>query len=572
MSYTQSALSQDPIDVVWHLATLGNKSSYKRLQKREIVNLSIPDVCHIISEETNPDSASLRVSLSLLYGVSIAYKLKVEYILADASHVKRLMLKGRSNGRLGRLYCAGKNVIMPVSTRLAQTSRNVFLQDDQSFDIQRDLVPRLLALENDLETPQPIEDEGAPSLIHTPSDVSGEQNHWPDFILDEPMEFENKSIDGEFEFDPILSAHSRVDQPSREAIPDLLPIFEAIDLHLPIPEPVRPSTSRRVTSRHIRSASRIRKVRVDPETTIRSSAYSAEREMSAYKPRALEKRFSLAISINSHSSVSGLSVDLRDVFRKVYLLSDDVYVRALKVQKRGSDRNGMSYSDIEIGRYRSRSSSLSRDLSGMAFGSSTPEEGRQQEREPFIEPFFQGDFEMPDIEEAPEDDGFNFSENRLSIDIMSDSSKHGLANFLQKFFNRKSTSRNQFSTISEQEEPQEFSLQKQMWVFYDSLQNLLLSSGYLFNPEDAPAEHFSGYLSRRLEGGILREVPFSEIVPAKVEDSSTQKRCDRPTAATSFLCALELALIRKVDIVSKLGLCKPQDIMILFNTKKTAQN
>lgn len=60
------------------LATLGLKtSSLKMVSKKEIQQLTIPDICDTIIKIEN--TIPLRQSSNLLYGITLAYKHKTEY-------------------------------------------------------------------------------------------------------------------------------------------------------------------------------------------------------------------------------------------------------------------------------------------------------------------------------------------------------------------------------------------------------------------------------------------------------------------------------------------------------------
>lgn len=62
------------LSTAWLLATLGSKTTYRRLVRKDILSISIPQTCDIIG---NPQSTiPLRLSSNLLYGVSLMYKQK----------------------------------------------------------------------------------------------------------------------------------------------------------------------------------------------------------------------------------------------------------------------------------------------------------------------------------------------------------------------------------------------------------------------------------------------------------------------------------------------------------------
>ena len=91
------------LTTVWLLSTLGNsivrennnfysnKSSStgnisaSTVKKKDIVNISIPKTCDEIQNIEN--NLSLRYISNLLYGVTICYNKKTEYVLNDLNHL-----------------------------------------------------------------------------------------------------------------------------------------------------------------------------------------------------------------------------------------------------------------------------------------------------------------------------------------------------------------------------------------------------------------------------------------------------------------------------------------------------
>lgn len=63
------------------MATLGSRSSHSKVQKKDIVSVSIPETCTAISQPPQP--LALRASSSLLYGVALVYKHKMNYFYSE---------------------------------------------------------------------------------------------------------------------------------------------------------------------------------------------------------------------------------------------------------------------------------------------------------------------------------------------------------------------------------------------------------------------------------------------------------------------------------------------------------
>lgn len=133
------------------LSTLGNKTHYKKISKREIQSVSIPQTCDVIKNPPRP--MALRLTSNLLYGVALIYKQKTDYLNNDASLIKTKIqrdLFSQSNTGDGKVLIKTPNyIIQPVDlTRTQQGGNNqsqgtVLLNDDPGFNIQGDLLPSL---------------------------------------------------------------------------------------------------------------------------------------------------------------------------------------------------------------------------------------------------------------------------------------------------------------------------------------------------------------------------------------------------------------------------------------------
>lgn len=73
-------VTQEELKTVWYLSTLGSNSKiYRKVNKSNVMTVSIPKACALV---TDP-SINLRMSSSLLYGISLLYKLKTNYFMND---------------------------------------------------------------------------------------------------------------------------------------------------------------------------------------------------------------------------------------------------------------------------------------------------------------------------------------------------------------------------------------------------------------------------------------------------------------------------------------------------------
>lgn len=121
------------LSTAWLLATLGSKTSYRKVVRKDIIQISIPDTCNTIQDPGA--EIPLRISSNLLYGVSLMYKQKVDYFLSDVSLIRtRLQKELFLNSLIGRKYLLksetdGKGQIGPTNLGQGQ----VLLREDPFF-------------------------------------------------------------------------------------------------------------------------------------------------------------------------------------------------------------------------------------------------------------------------------------------------------------------------------------------------------------------------------------------------------------------------------------------------------
>ncbi|KAL5534409.1 hypothetical protein ACEPAG_871 [Sanghuangporus baumii] len=70
--------------LLWLAATLGSKSSFKKLPRRSIQTADIPQLCDLICHPSEP--LALRLSSNLMVGVARVYKIKHEIFVTDVSN------------------------------------------------------------------------------------------------------------------------------------------------------------------------------------------------------------------------------------------------------------------------------------------------------------------------------------------------------------------------------------------------------------------------------------------------------------------------------------------------------
>ncbi|ODQ81972.1 hypothetical protein BABINDRAFT_174562 [Babjeviella inositovora NRRL Y-12698] len=134
MFFSQDLLLSEKsgVGTIWILATLGNNSFQSKVVKKDVLSASIPDACEII---TNPSySMALRLSSNLLYGVTLLYKQKVDYVYLDVS-IARLKLQ--------RDLFRGAKAQSALPDHKGIRARTLPLDNDPLFNISLDLLPVL---------------------------------------------------------------------------------------------------------------------------------------------------------------------------------------------------------------------------------------------------------------------------------------------------------------------------------------------------------------------------------------------------------------------------------------------
>ncbi|ESZ91470.1 hypothetical protein SBOR_8131 [Sclerotinia borealis F-4128] len=109
------------VATVWLVATLGSKSSTKKITRKAILDVDVKKACNTILEPDAP--MALRLQSNLLYGVSRVYGQQVGYVLSDTIHVEQ-GLRGLGKKMVGSLDLEG------VKVKPAQ----LMLMDDPAFD------------------------------------------------------------------------------------------------------------------------------------------------------------------------------------------------------------------------------------------------------------------------------------------------------------------------------------------------------------------------------------------------------------------------------------------------------
>ncbi|KII94383.1 hypothetical protein PLICRDRAFT_425757 [Plicaturopsis crispa FD-325 SS-3] len=85
MFFTPELLSRrdSGFGLLWLAATLGSKSTFKKLPKRSVLTADIAQLCDLIAEPAEP--LALRLSSNLMVGVARVYKVKQEIFMTDVT-------------------------------------------------------------------------------------------------------------------------------------------------------------------------------------------------------------------------------------------------------------------------------------------------------------------------------------------------------------------------------------------------------------------------------------------------------------------------------------------------------
>ncbi|AAS52392.2 AEL292Wp [Eremothecium gossypii ATCC 10895] len=109
------------------LASSGGTGGSMKCKRRDILNVSIPETCKVISE--NGAELPLRFSSNLLYGVTVCYSKKTDFILSDV-----VQMKGQLQRKLFGLESALRQGRIPEGAK-DTVSAQEFLADDPLFDV-----------------------------------------------------------------------------------------------------------------------------------------------------------------------------------------------------------------------------------------------------------------------------------------------------------------------------------------------------------------------------------------------------------------------------------------------------
>ncbi|CAK4034916.1 unnamed protein product [Lecanosticta acicola] len=132
MFYSTEVLTSRKYGVatVWLVATLGSKSSLKRISRKAILDVDVSKACETIVEPDAP--MALRLQSNLLYGVTRVYSQQCGYVLADAETARN---------SIRAIFKVMQQAALEPEGRTKGKSDQLMLQDDPNFLPGLDFMP-----------------------------------------------------------------------------------------------------------------------------------------------------------------------------------------------------------------------------------------------------------------------------------------------------------------------------------------------------------------------------------------------------------------------------------------------
>ncbi|PBL01128.1 hypothetical protein ARMGADRAFT_412161 [Armillaria gallica] len=125
--------------LLWLAATLGSKSTFKKLPKRSVMTADIAQLCDLIAEPSEP--LALRLSSNLMVGVARVYKVKQDIFFTDVSHcvasLKKVIQEFQATPGDVQLQMAQPTIRASALTLIVDTNPNyeldAFIADWDAF-------------------------------------------------------------------------------------------------------------------------------------------------------------------------------------------------------------------------------------------------------------------------------------------------------------------------------------------------------------------------------------------------------------------------------------------------------
>ncbi|KAK7468886.1 R8 protein [Stygiomarasmius scandens] len=117
--------------LLWLAATLGSKSTFKRLPKKSVLTADISQLCDLIARPEEP--LALRLSSNLMVGVARVYKVKQELFMTDVSNcvssLKKVVQEFQSKAVTDVMLQMAQPVVRPAALNIAADPNAAYMMD-----------------------------------------------------------------------------------------------------------------------------------------------------------------------------------------------------------------------------------------------------------------------------------------------------------------------------------------------------------------------------------------------------------------------------------------------------------
>ncbi|KAJ7783773.1 Rec8 like protein-domain-containing protein [Mycena maculata] len=117
--------------LLWLAATLGSKSTFKKLPKRSVLTADISQLCDLIATPAEP--LALRLSSNLMIGVARVYKVKQEIFMTDVTNcvasLKKVVQEMQSISMMGEQLQMVQPTARPSALNMAKDPNAAYLVD-----------------------------------------------------------------------------------------------------------------------------------------------------------------------------------------------------------------------------------------------------------------------------------------------------------------------------------------------------------------------------------------------------------------------------------------------------------
>ncbi|KAJ7630924.1 Rec8 like protein-domain-containing protein [Roridomyces roridus] len=149
--------------LLWLAATLGSKSTFKKLPKRSVLTADISELCDLIV--TPPEPLALRLSSNLMIGVARVYKVKQEIFMTDVTNcvasLKKVVQEMQSAAKNGDQLQMAQPSARPSALNLAKDPKAAFVIEFDALVADWDAFLNIGGEQLELEEPE-SEDEFDP--------------------------------------------------------------------------------------------------------------------------------------------------------------------------------------------------------------------------------------------------------------------------------------------------------------------------------------------------------------------------------------------------------------------------